>query len=142
MEGPALAKAGAGREGDDSVTGGPPSLPLALQAEVLQLLPPDEVMLLNRVCFAFKAMVDQPGLYRDVRLGAGSGAGRFCDGLLLAISRKAKGTMRTLDLAGRMGGWEAPAVSVFSVAAVERVRQANAGALLKLNVCCEDQGHA
>ena len=91
---------------------------------------------------AWRAAASDPALFRVVDLSTGSGVDRVNDGLLHAISAKARGLLRSLDVTGRVK----PACRFFrervSVDALARVVGDNAASLQHLRALCtlDEQG--
>ena len=119
-----------------------PPLPRTLALEVFARVPVDQRLLLAFVSRAWRAAASEPALFRCVDLSTGSGVEHVNDSLLLAISAKARGLLRSLDVAGRVG----PAYPILreriSVDALVRVVGDNAGSLQHLRALCtlDEQG--
>lgn len=107
-----------------------PPLPLFLVLDVAGRLPVDDRMRLVFLSRAFRAMTDENSLWQDVRLGTDSGVTRASDALLLAVSAKARGTIRTLNLAGLR----------FSLDTITSVLRSNGESLRELDVRHTDGG--
>ena len=78
------------------------SLPRLLALDIFARLPADARLLLALVSPSWRALVAEPSLWACVDLSEASGVTRASDALLLAVSAKACGGMRTLDVRGRV----------------------------------------
>ena len=78
------------------------SLPPFLALDIFARLPADARLLLALVSPSWRALVAEPSLWACVDLSEDSGVTRASDALLLAVSAKALGGMRSLDVCGRV----------------------------------------
>ena len=78
------------------------SLPRLLALDIFARLPADARLLLALVSPSWRALVAEPSLWACVDLSEGSGVTRTSDALLLAVSAKARGGMRSLDVFGQV----------------------------------------
>ena len=78
------------------------SLPRFLALDIFARLPADARLLLALVSPSWRALVAEPSLWSCVDLSDASGVTRASDALLLAVSAKARGGMRSLDVCGRV----------------------------------------
>ena len=93
-------------ESDSAVEAAPcagfASLPRFLALDIFARLPADARLLLALVSPTWRALVAEPSLWACVDLSDASGVTRARDALLLAVSAKARGGMRVLDVCGRV----------------------------------------
>ena len=78
------------------------TLPRSLQHDIVARLPPDRRLLLAFVCRSLRDAVNDRDLWSVVDLSSSCGVTRCTDKLLRAIAAKARGTMRSLDVAGQL----------------------------------------
>ena len=108
--------------------------------DIFARLPADARLLLALVSPYWRALVAEPSLWACVDLSEGSGVTRPSNALLLAVSAKARGGLRSLDVCGRVFGVfentpvnEHPAISH---AALLTTLRANALSLRNLRALC------
>ena len=116
------------------------SLPRLLALDIFARLPADARLLLALVSPSWRALVAEPSLWACVDLSDASGVTRASDALLLAVSAKARGGMRSLDVCGRV--WEVTEHTPenerppISLAALLTTLRSNAQSLRHLRALC------
>lgn len=116
------------------------TLPLILQAECLLRLSADERLALALVCKPWKLVVAEPTLWQVVDLSQTSGVRRVSPALLLGISAKARGTMRSFDVS--RASFLSQYVKImpkFPQQTLLRVVKENAKSIQLLRMLCSDE---
>ena len=112
------------------------SLPRFLALDVFARLPADARLLLALVSPSWRALVAEPSLWACVDLSVASGVTRASDALLLAVSAKARGGMRSLDVCGRVWGVDEEERPPITFDALLTAVRTNAQSLRHLRALC------